>query len=298
MRARRRGPSAVPSLHPAAGVKARWCSLGMCVRSGRALDSTERSHMTIAGLENPPTQNKKLLEWVEQVAALAAAGRIEWADGSQEEWDRLTQLMVDDGIAHPAQPRASARTSFLARSDPSDVARVEDRTFICSLRGARRRPDQQLGRPGRDAPDTCKGLFEGSMRGRTMYVVPFSMGPLGSPDLAAGRRDHRLALRRGQHAHHDAHGQGRPGPDRRRRRLRARRALGRLPAGRRAGRPPRGRARGRAATPSTSSTSPRPARSGPTAPATAATRCWARSASRCGSPRRWRATRAGWPSTC
>ena len=139
---------------------------------------------TIPGLDTAPTKHKGLLAWVQEVAELTQPDRVVFADGSDEEYQRLCEQLVAAGTFIPLSD-SEEPSSYLARSEPSDVARVESRTFICSEREIDAGPTNNWMAPA-EMRAIMTDLYRGCMRGRTMYVVPFCMGPLGAEDPKLG----------------------------------------------------------------------------------------------------------------
>ncbi|MDT7744944.1 MAG: phosphoenolpyruvate carboxykinase, partial [Actinomycetota bacterium] len=130
---------------------------------------------TIPGLDTPPLQRQEVLDWVTQVAELTTPDRVVWCDGSPEEWTRLTDELVEAGTYTRLDP-AKKPNSFYAASDPDDVARVEERTFICSVDPKNAGVTNNWMDPA-EMKATMSELYRGCMRGRTMFVIPFCMGP-------------------------------------------------------------------------------------------------------------------------
>lgn len=139
---------------------------------------------TIPGLDAAPTKHKGLLSWVQEVAELTQPDRVEWSDGSEAEWNRLMAQLVDAGTAVKLNEDKKPN-SYLALSDPADVARVESRTYICTSTEEGAGPTNNWMDPD-EMRAIMTDLYRGCMRGRTMYVVPFCMGPLGADDPKLG----------------------------------------------------------------------------------------------------------------
>ncbi len=238
------------------------------------------------------TKHAKLISWVEEIAELTQPDSVHWCDGSAEEYDSLAQELIDAGTFEKLSD-AKRPNSYLARSSPKDVARVEDRTFICSTGRGRCRPDQQLAGPEGDARDPRRHL-QGLHAGAHHVRGPLLDGPAGVADLPHRRAADRLRLRRLLDADHDPDGRQGARGARRRRRVRPVRALRRHAARRGAGGRPVAVQRDEVHRPL-----PRDARDLVVRLRLRRQRPARKEVLRAaGSRRRWPTTRAGSPSTC
>ncbi len=152
-----------------------------------------------------PTASYEVLKWVKRIADFCKPDNIHWCDGSDEEYNQMTGLLVEKGTFIRLNPEKRPN-SFACFSDPSDVARVEDRTFICSIRKEDAGPTNNWMDP-KEMKDILEDLTEGCMTGRTMYVIPFCMGPVGSKLSRIRCSAHGLRICGYQHENHDPHGQ-------------------------------------------------------------------------------------------
>jgi len=139
---------------------------------------------TTQHVANAPTRNTRLLEWVAEVTSMLRPDAVRWCSGTREEYQEMIKLLVDTGTALWLDP-GKRRNSILVRSDPADVARVEDRTFICSRSKDDAGPTNHWADPN-EMKRTLRAHYDGAMRGRSMYVIPYSMGPIGSPIAKIG----------------------------------------------------------------------------------------------------------------
>jgi phosphoenolpyruvate carboxykinase (GTP) len=165
-----------PALPPPPGEDLTLLLLLLCLKEP---DGAQHASVSMNESRLPPTRNPHLLHWIDDVIRLCRPDHVHWCDGSQEEYDRLCQQMVAQKTFIPLNPEKRPN-SFLCRSDPRDVARAEERTFICSFRKEDAGPTNNWMQP-KEMKEKLQDLFHGCMTGRTLYIIPFSMGPLGSP---------------------------------------------------------------------------------------------------------------------